>query len=219
MRAYEPRRSRVPSTITHTSNGGVISVVRMVLTNIVAGTPPLPSAVVLRPAQNEVETNGSQPVNVDTESDVRAVLGGAIPNVLPISVGAVEASCIVMSADKNTRPKRPMTHELLLNSLEVMGGTLESVSLVRVEGTTFYATLDVRAQDGATHAIDARPSDAIALALYADAPILASEDVLERAGLPDFSAIRHDEQERELSEFHDFVEGLSPEDFKAPDQK
>lgn len=193
--------------------------VRMVLTNIVAGTPPLPSAVVLRPAQNEADAEAPHPINVDTESDVKAVLGGAIPNVLPISVGAVEASCIVMAAEEATRAKRPMTHELLLNAIQVMGAKLDSVSLMRVEGTTFFATLDVSGADGSRHAIDARPSDAIALALYAEAPILASEDVLERAGLPDFSAIRHDEQERELNEFHSFVEGLSPDDFKAPEQK
>lgn len=195
--------------------------VRMVLTNIVASTPPLPSAIVLRPSQNEedAEKAAAQPVTVDTESDVQAVLDGTIPNVLPISIGAFEASCLVMAADKQARLKRPSTHELLLNAISVMGGTLVSVSLTRVEGATFFSTLDVEGNDGSAHAIDARPSDAIALALYADVPILAGEDVLERAGLPDFSAIKHDEQERELSEFHDFVEGLSPDDFKAPDQK
>lgn len=193
----------------------------MRIKNIVVGAGPLPSAVVLRPAEDE-EPNGYEQAEFvgssDDDSDAEGSSHQASLNVLPISVGTFEAACIGRGVDGIERP-RPMTHELLRNVIEVLGGKLESVSICRVEGTTFYATLDVVDASGSSHHIDARPSDAIALAVRAEVPIYASEDVLEAAGMPDFGAIAKDEQAREEQQFHTFVEGLSPDDFKAADQK
>lgn len=137
---------------------------------------------------------------------------------LPINVGLIEATSIGMGIDGIHRP-RPMTHDLLGNVIGVLGGTLESVSITRVEGTTFYATLDIASADGTVHRVDARPSDAVALAVREDVPILASEELLAQAGSPNFDAIAQDENERKAKEFHDFVEGLSPDDFKAHNQQ
>jgi bifunctional DNase/RNase len=63
--------------------------------------------------------------------------------------------------------------------------------------------------------VDARPSDAIALAVRTGAPIYVSEDVLETAGAPDLDGAARDEQRLELERFHEFVNGLSPEDFNV----
>ena len=169
--------------------------VEMTLRNLIVGGGPIPSAIILQPASDE---NGSE-------------------LVLPISVGTVDAANVARATNADDH-KRPATHALLVDTIDALGGELESVSITRVEGATFFATLDVRSATGEQHHIDARPSDAISAAIEADAPVLASEDVLERAGLPDFAAVERDEQEREAAEFHDFVENLTPDDFKAPKQ-
>lgn len=193
------------------------SMIRMRIKNVIVGAGPLPSAVVLRPAEagegNRYD-KGSLEVEVADEQDREQ----ASLNVLPLSVGTVEAACIARGIDGVERP-RPMTHELLRTVIDVLGGKLESASINRVEGATFYASLNVFDASGAEHHIDARPSDAIALAVRAEVPVYASEDVLESAGMPDFDAIKRDEQAREEQDFHDFVENLSPADFNTAGQK
>nr|WP_083580780.1 bifunctional nuclease family protein [Parolsenella massiliensis] len=169
--------------------------VEMTLRNLIVGGGPIPSAIILQPAGDE------------NDSEL----------VLPISVGTVDAANVARATNADDH-KRPATHALLVDTIDALGGELESVSITRVEGATFFATLDVRSATGEQHHIDARPSDAISAAIEADAPVLASEDVLECAGLPDFAAVERDEQEREAAEFHDFVENLTPDDFKAPKQ-
>ncbi len=186
--------------------------VRMVLRNVVVGAPPLPSAVVLAPLP---EGQDAPEVTVERGGDASEVLSEAPTDVLPINLGMFEAASIARGVENADR-KRPDTHELLLDSLVSLGNTLVSVSIIHVEDTTFFATLDVRDAAGATHHIDARPSDAIALAIRAEVDILANEDVLTRAGLPNFEAIAADEQNRESIKFHEFVENLSPEDFQLP---
>ncbi len=186
--------------------------IRMVLHNVIVGTPPLPSAIVLAPLKDGQD---APEVTVERGRDASEVLDEAPTDVLPISLGMFEAACVARGIDGADRT-RPDTHELLLESICSLGNTLVSVSLTRVEGTTFFATLDVRDAEGGIHHIDARPSDAIAVAVRAEVEILASEDVLSCAGLPNFEAIAADEQNRESQKFHEFVENLSPEDFKAP---
>lgn len=195
--------------------------IRMRIKNVIVGAGPLPSAIVLRPAEDDEsdrydkETLEAEATAEDEGEDEHEQ---AMLNVLPLSVGTVEAACIARGVDGVERP-RPMTHELLRSVIEVLGGTLQSVSINRVEDTTFYATLDVTDMNGGEHHIDARPSDAIALAVRAEVPVYAAEDVLESAGMPDFEAIKRDEQAREEQDFHDFVENLSPADFNTAGQK
>ena len=186
--------------------------VRMVITNVIVGNPPLPSAIVLSPA---ADTGADPKVAIDHNLNAEDIIGSASMDVLPLSVGMVDAAQIARAADSETH-RRPDTHDLLSSVITVLGGEVSSASITRVEDTTFFATVDVIAADGTIHHVDARPSDAIALALRCDKPILASEDVLSRAGLPNFEAIASDEKRREAEEFHAFVESLSPSDFESP---
>lgn len=119
-----------------------------------------------------------------------------------------------MGVDK-TAHERPMTHDLLQSVITTLGASLERVAIVDVHGTTFFAQLRLVAPTGEELAVDARPSDAIALAVRMHAPIYADERVLDTAALPDFDAVERSEREREEAAFHEFVEGLSPEDFRA----
>lgn len=131
---------------------------------------------------------------------------------LPIRIGPIEAATITAGIEDQER-QRPLTHDLLGNVIESLGARLTSISIVDVRGTTFFATLQLLRQDGSRFDIDCRPSDAIALAVRKGVPIYAREQVVDTATMPDFQKVKKDTEEQELQAFHDFVEGLSPEDF------
>lgn len=98
---------------------------------------------------------------------------------IPIIIGVAEAAAIKMKVS-NIRPPRPLTHDLLKNVIEKMGAQLEKVVINKLEGSTFYARLIVKKNDGKTVDIDARPSDSIAIALRLDAPIFVEEEVFQK---------------------------------------
>jgi bifunctional DNase/RNase len=77
--------------------------------------------------------------------------------------------------------KRPLTHDLLANVIAFLGGELESVTIADLADHTFFASLDIRTEKGELINVDARPSDAIAVAAGQDVPILVAEHVLEDA--------------------------------------
>src|SRR6476646_3556815 len=99
--------------------------------------------------------------------------------VLPIWVGMFEANAIALQIENISTP-RPMTHDLLRNVIEDLKATVQKIVVCDLKENTFYALiyLDV---NGSTVAVDARPSDAIALALRARCPIFADETVIEGA--------------------------------------
>lgn len=103
------------------------------------------------------------------------------PREFPIIIGIYEATCIDRRV-KGFQPQRPMTHDLIVSIVEMLGGVLKDVHINRLEGTTFFASLRITKGNELIE-IDARPSDAIALAISEEAklPIFVEEDVLERA--------------------------------------
>lgn len=100
---------------------------------------------------------------------------------LPIWIGPSEADAIAVRL-QDVSVARPMTHDLLRNTIEKLGGTVVYIVVNDLENDTFFAriVLDVH---GETMEIDSRPSDAIALAVRVEAPIYAEEAVLDRAGV------------------------------------
>lgn len=126
--------------------------------------------------------------------------------VLPIWIGHPEATAILIAVE-GVEPPRPMTHDLLLATLVAAGWVLEQVEITRLEEGTFYAAIILRGEER-TVAVDARPSDSIALAVRAGCPIVVAEAVM------DASAIVPDEEaEVEVEKFRDFLDHVSPEDF------
>ena len=101
--------------------------------------------------------------------------------VMPIWVGIFEANAIALEIEKLAAP-RPMTHDLTRNLVRYLNGNLERVVITELKEDTFFAVLWLR-QGEEPIAIDARPSDAIALALRADCPIYVSEQVMQSAKL------------------------------------
>ena len=132
--------------------------------------------------------------------------------VVPIWMGAPEAAMLGMALEKG-KYARPLTHDLLLDAISNLDATIERAEIVDVSGHTFYAHLILR--DGERLiTLDARPSDAISLAIRQDAPLFMAEEVLEAASFP-FIFRKDAYDEKELDEFREFVESLSPEDFEA----
>ncbi len=97
-------------------------------------------------------------------------------SVLPIWVGVFEANAIALEIEK-VAPPRPMTHDLLKNAITGLGATVERVVVTELRNDTFFAVVWAT-RDGEPMMIDARPSDAIALAMRMDAPIYVEEEVL-----------------------------------------
>jgi bifunctional DNase/RNase len=97
--------------------------------------------------------------------------------MLPIWVGAYEANAIALEIEKIS-PQRPMTHDLLRNVILEMGASVERVVVTELRDNTFFATINMKDRGGEPVMIDARPSDAIALALRVDCPIFVNEDVI-----------------------------------------
>ncbi|GBD05091.1 hypothetical protein HRbin20_00668 [bacterium HR20] len=98
---------------------------------------------------------------------------------LPIVIGAPEAQAIAAQME-GIKPTRPMTHDLLKNIIEQAGGTVSEVCIVELRESIFYAQITI---EGLDLQVDARPSDAIALALRFDAPIYVMDSVLDEAGV------------------------------------
>jgi len=99
--------------------------------------------------------------------------------VLPIWVGLFEANAIALQMEKVETP-RPMTHDLLKNLLGRLEAKILKIVITELKENTFYAVIHL-AHGGETVAVDSRPSDAIALALRAEAPIFVEEDVIARS--------------------------------------
>jgi len=105
------------------------------------------------------------------------------PRYLPVVIGIPEVNAIKLKLS-GVEPPRPLTHDLLLRIVEGFGGSLKRVIIDRLENSTFYARLIItKNASGEELEIDARPSDSIALALRAGAPISVNSRVLDEAGI------------------------------------
>ena len=125
--------------------------------------------------------------------------------VLPIWVGIFEANAIALQIENHSTP-RPMTHDLLRNVIHDLKASVDRVVICDLHEQTFYALIYL-ATGGEVVAIDARPSDAIALALRARAPIFVEEAVLSSAKTLDFAPDQADPDR-----LHQWLESLDPDD-------
>ncbi len=127
---------------------------------------------------------------------------------LPIWIGSAEASAIIRKIE-NLGVVRPMTHDLICSIIEKTGCSLDRVEINNVEKETYYATLYL-AKEGEEIEIDARPSDAIAVAMRMDAPIFVSAKVLMDGSV----STDTQKDEEEAQEFKDFIQSIKPSDFE-----
>lgn len=194
--------------------------IRVDIESIVMAAGPVPSVVVLRERKG-----GAGP--------------GAPLRALSIQTGAYEAAAIGGGMDSDKAAARPIAHDVMLRTVQELGAKIERIEINRWEAPVFYADVVLdrggdggcRGEDGTdgegrdvdgdaaeTRAreikIDARPSDALALAARSNAPIYVEDEVMNRAGSISFqSDTDPDSAKEELERFDEFVQGLSPDDF------
>jgi len=127
-------------------------------------------------------------------------------HMLPIWMGVFEANAIALQIENVASP-RPMTHDLLKNVIEDLNADIKKIVVHDLKDNTFYALLYLEV-NGETVAIDARPSDAIALALRASAPIFIDKKVIENAKQMDFVPDKKDSEQ-----LQQWLANLTPEEF------
>ena len=129
---------------------------------------------------------------------------------LPIWIGLLEATAIATELEK-VQFSRPMTHDLIKNLMAHLGAKVEKVEVCDLKDNTFYAWiyLDV---EGKETRIDARPSDALAIALRANAQIFVDEKVIEKSGTLE-TTVKAELKDEEAKKWTEILESLSPEDF------
>jgi bifunctional DNase/RNase len=134
---------------------------------------------------------------------------------LPIWIGQPEAAAILMKLQGASTP-RPMTHDLVTELLEQLDAQVVRITVTELRDNTFYASITVQ-QNGSEIEIDSRPSDAIALAVRAEAPIFAADRVIEESAI-EFEGEEVNEEEI-VTEFKQFLDNVSPEEFAIEDEE
>ena len=145
---------------------------------------------------------------------------------LPIWIGPAEAEAIRLKLQNVTVP-RPLTHDLLLSVIDTLGATVNSIIISDLKSDTFYARIILNTNGGQME-VDSRPSDSMALAVRAEVPIYAEEEVLDKAGIlldketgkpippeGEEGGIEKvsDEELKRMSAFSDFINTLDLDDF------
>jgi bifunctional DNase/RNase len=125
--------------------------------------------------------------------------------VLPIWIGMFEANAIALQIE-NVAPPRPMTHDLLRNVIQDLDASVQKVVVYDLQENTYYALIYLSLR-GDTVTVDARPSDAIALALRTRAPIFVEDAVIDNAKTVDLSSEKADSDR-----LHKWLESLDPDD-------
>jgi uncharacterized protein len=128
---------------------------------------------------------------------------------LPIWIGHSEAAAILMKLQGASTP-RPLTHDLVTSMLAELEARVTRITVTELRDNTFYASITIQ-QDGSEIEVDSRPSDAIALAVRAEAPIFADDRVIEESAI-EFEGEEVNEEEI-IDEFKSFLDRVSAEDF------
>lgn len=130
--------------------------------------------------------------------------------LLPIWIGSQEATSILIAIEGAAAP-RPLAHDLMRSMLDTLGAEVERVEVTKIDEGTFYAEIELTTSLG-DRQVDARPSDAVALASRVGAPIWVADAVMDEAGVPDVFTTA-DDAEESVDEFKRFLDDVEPDDF------
>lgn len=147
-----------------------------------------------------LDTRTGSPIVVLHDKDNR--------KALPIWIGSAEASAIIRKIE-NIVVSRPMTHDLIINIVEQLGHRIDRIEINDVSEETYFARIIISKESGEEEIIDARPSDAIAVAIRVDAPIFITANVLASGAV----SCNSEKDEEEAQEFRDFIQSIKPSDF------
>ena len=128
-------------------------------------------------------------------------------NFLPIWIGMFEAASIAMEL-QDFQPPRPMTHDLLTTIIKILKAKVTKIIINEIIENTFYAIIELESETGEELKIDARPSDAIAVAVRTKVSVYVTEAVMAKAKM-----VNSEKDEQETKEFKEFVDNINPNDF------
>ncbi len=148
-----------------------------------------------------------RPAVLVLEPDEPTVAGKS--RIIPIWIGAQEAM-LIGTALEGAKLPRPLTHDLFLDAITNLDARVDHAVITDVKGQTFFARLYLR-QQGRIIELDARPTDAIALAVRESAPFYVAEEVLNKSSFP-YIFKEPANREREIEKFDSFIQNLNPED-------
>jgi len=134
---------------------------------------------------------------------------------LPIWIGHFEAQAILMKLQGATAP-RPLTHDLFINLLGQLEAKIEKIAVTDLRENTFYAVITLAHEGGGETEIDSRPSDAIALAVRANAPIFATDAVIDEASV-EFASDELGEDDI-VARFKEFLDRVTPDEFAGGEE-
>lgn len=141
-----------------------------------------------------------------TRSPIALLKDSSDRRALPIYIGQDQAKAIISALERQT-PPRPLTHDLIVNLMEVWEMEVKRAIIHSLQDNTFYAMLCLQKGEESKE-IDCRPSDAIAIALRTNSPIWVMEEVVADASIP----VDREADEAEQQAFKEFLSDLRPED-------
>jgi bifunctional DNase/RNase len=152
-----------------------------------------------------VEVNSIR-LEESSETPILLLLDPSTQKVLPIWIGTIEAVSIAY-AQEGILHDRPQTHDLLLNIVEALEGSISEVNISNIEDSTYFADIILNTVNGLV-TLSARPSDAIALALRSNIPVTVNQEVFETNSIDLII-----DNSNEIEEFKEFIKDVKPEDF------
>ena len=152
-----------------------------------------------------VEVNSIR-LEESSETPILLLLDPSTQKVLPIWIGTIEAVSIAY-AQEGILHDRPQTHDLLLNIVEALEGSIREVNISNIEDSTYFADIILNTVNGLV-TLSARPSDAIALALRSNIPVTVNQEVFETNSIDLII-----DNANEIEEFKEFIKDIKPEDF------
>ena len=152
-----------------------------------------------------VEVNSIR-LEESSETPILLLLDPSTQKLLPIWIGTIEAVSIAY-AQEGILHDRPQTHDLLLNIVEALEGSISEVNISNIEDSTYFADIILNTVNGLV-TLSARPSDAIALALRLNIPVTVNQEVFETNSIDLII-----DNANEIEEFKEFIKDIKPEDF------
>ena len=152
-----------------------------------------------------VEVNSIR-LEESSETPILLLLDPSTQKVLPIWIGTIEAVSIAY-AQEGILHDRPQTHDLLLNIVEALEGSISEVNISNIEDSTYFADIILNTVNGLV-TLSARPSDAIALALRSNIPVTVNQEVFETNSIDLII-----DNSNEIEKFKEFIKDIKPEDF------
>ena len=130
---------------------------------------------------------------------------------LPIWIGQAEAQAIARALE-SFKAERPLTHDLLLNTIEALGYKVHHIEINDLNDNTYFSTIILENAIGELKPMDSRPSDAIAVAIRASSPIYISEKVFDDGTIP--TDLEMDDDDEDTEAFKNFIQNVKASDFK-----